>query len=140
MTTNGTHPPLREVPLGRLLGRLRGEFGELAHEEMRLLRAEMDEKKKRAISAAAMGGIALVAALLALGVFAAFLVLLLDLVMPTVLAALIVTLLFLAGAALAGLAARKQLRRIGSPVPQRTISNVKEDVQWLTTRARSSLG
>ncbi|HWH15262.1 MAG TPA: phage holin family protein [Miltoncostaeaceae bacterium] len=140
MTTNGTHPPLREVPLGRLLGRLRGEFGELAHEEMRLLRAEMDEKKRRAISAAGLGGAALVAALIGLGVFAAFLVLLLDLVMPAWLAALIVAVLFLAGAAVAAMAARTQLRHIGSPVPQKTISNVKEDVQWLTTRARSSLG
>lgn len=140
MTTDGTRPPLREVPLGQLLGRMRGEFGELAHEELRLLRAEMDEKKRRALRAGALGGGALVAALLALGVFAAFLVMLLDVWLPGWAAALIVTVLFLVVAGVAAMAARAQLRQVGSPVPQRTISNVKEDVQWLTTRARSSLG
>lgn len=140
MTTETVDRDVRALPLGALLRRFRDEAAELAGVEMDLLRSEIAEKRRRAVSAAVMGAAALVAALCATGVLVAAAVLGLDEAMPAWAAALIVGAVLLVAAVAAALAARQQLRRAGNPLPRRTIETVKEDVAWLTTRARSGIG
>jgi hypothetical protein len=100
-------------------------------ENVELAKAEMAEKGKRAgigvATLAAAGGIGL----LALGAFTAFLILALDGVMPNWAAALCVTGLWAVVAAALGLYGRQKLRQAGTPVPDKTLESVKEDVTWL---------
>jgi uncharacterized membrane protein YqjE len=137
-TTDGDRP-LAHEPLGELFRDAKARFGRLAAEESNLAKAEMAEKKRAATAAATLGGVALVLALCAIGALVATAILALDLVMPAWAAALIVGVVLVIAAAAAGMAARARLRAVGSPLPQRTIESVKEDVGWLSSRVRSGL-
>jgi hypothetical protein len=53
------------------------------------------------------------------------------------LAALIVTLVYAAGAAVLALRGRERLAEAAPPTPEQTIESVKEDVQWAKTHATS---
>jgi len=139
VTTAEINGAVRHLPLAELLRRFRAEAAELAGVEMDVLRDELGEKRRRAVSAVALGGIALLLALCGLGALVAAAILGLDTVLPAWAAALIVGAVLVIGAIGAALAARAQLHRVGTPIPRRTIDNVKEDVTWLTTRARSGL-
>ena len=91
----------------------------------------MTEKGKKAgvgIGAAAAAGLA---GLLALGAFTAFLIIALDEVMPTWAAALCVTALWVVVAVPLALYARTKIQEVGTPVPEKTLESVKEDVAWL---------
>jgi uncharacterized membrane protein YqjE len=100
-------------------------------ENVELAKAELAEKGKRA----GVGAAALVGAggmgLLALGALTAFLILALDGAMPNWAAALCVTVLWALVASALALYGRQQLRQAGTPVPDRTVESVKEDVAWL---------
>ena len=74
-----------------------------------------------------------VTALLGLGALTALLIIVLDSFLPLVVAALIVTLLWLAVAAVLALSGKKALQSATPPVPQ-TVETVKEDIQWAKTR------
>jgi len=65
-------------------------------------------------------------------------ILLLDLVLPAWLAALIVTAVYAAVAAVLGLRGKEEISEAGPPTPDRTVESVKEDVQWAKTRATPS--
>jgi hypothetical protein len=100
-------------------------------ENVDLAKAEMTEKGKKAgvgVGAAAAAGIA---GLLALGAFTAFLIIVLDEVMPTWAAALCVTALWVLVAVPLALYARTKIQEVGTPVPEKTLESVKEDVAWL---------
>jgi hypothetical protein len=100
-------------------------------ENVELAKAEMAEKGKKAgvgVGAAAAAGIA---GLLALGAFTAFLIIVLDEVMPTWVAALCVTALWVLVAVPLALYARTKIQEVGTPVPEKTLESVKEDVAWL---------
>jgi Putative Actinobacterial Holin-X, holin superfamily III len=133
---------LRRRPTLRLIRDLTDQTSTLVHQEVELVKAEVkenidlakaeltDKGKKAGIGVAvlaAAGGIAL----LALGALTAFLILALDGVMPNWLAALCVTALWAGVAAFLGLYGRRKLGEVGTPVPERTIGSVKEDVTWL---------
>jgi hypothetical protein len=105
---------------------------------------------------AGMFGGAAVAAVLALGTLTAFLILALDGVMDNWLAALIIGIVWTAVAIFLALRGRAELRKMGSPMPERAINqlkadagnvasglkedaeesaeSIKEDVQWAKTR------
>jgi len=70
-----------------------------------------------------------VAALLGLGAFTALIVIALDGALALWLATLIVTVLWLALAAVLGLSGKKALQATTPPAPQ-TVETVKEDIQW----------
>ena len=72
---------------------------------------------------------AAVVALLGLGALTAFLIIVLDSFLPLWLAALVVTLLWLAIAAVLGLAGKNAIQKATPPAPQ-TVETVKEDIQW----------
>jgi Putative Actinobacterial Holin-X, holin superfamily III len=114
------------------------DISQLVREELALAKAEMAEKGRKAGVGAGMLSGAAVLALAAVGGSMAFFILLLDSWMPAWLAALIVTAVYAAAAAVLGLRGRDRLSEATPPAPERTIESVKEDVQWAKTRATSS--
>lgn len=114
---------------GELVSRMSQDVSRLVREEMRLARAEMTAKGKRAGIGAGMFGAAGLLALYGVGVLIATVVLALALAMPAWLAALIVAVILLAAAGLAALLGKKQVAEAAPPVPERTVENVKRDVE-----------
>ena len=135
--TDGTSEDLRDRSVGELMKQLAQETSTLVRQEIRLARAEMTEKGKKAGVGIGMFGAAGVAALLALGALTAFFILALDGLMPNWLAALIVALAYGAIAGVLALLGRERVEEAGSPVPEQTVETVKEDVEWAKTQARS---
>ena len=129
---------LREQPIGELLKSLSQETTTLVRQELELAKAEMTEKGKKAGIGAGLIGGAGVAALLALGALTACVIALLDTAMATWLAALIVTVVWAAVAAVLGLRGRDRVQDAGPAVPEQTIETVKEDVEWAKTQTPSA--
>jgi uncharacterized membrane protein YqjE len=121
---------LHEQPIGELLKQLAGEISTLVHQELELAKAEVREKSGKAGPALGMIGAAGGVALLALGALTAFLILALDGAMPNWLAALVVAVVYAAGAAVLYLRGKERVEGVGSLAPRLTIETVKEDVQW----------
>jgi hypothetical protein len=121
-----------------LVKNLSREVSDLVRQEIALARAEMMQKGRKAGRGAGMLSGAAVLGLAAVGGSMATLILLLDLVLPTWLAALIVTAAYAAVAAVLGLRGKQEISEAGPPTPERTVESVKEDVQWAKTRATSS--
>jgi uncharacterized membrane protein YqjE len=122
----GTNP--QDASLGALVSQLSSQLPELIRSEMRLAQAEVAEKGKRAgLGLGALGGAA-VLGLFGFGVLLAALVLVLDLFLPAWLAALIVALLVLAAAAVAGLVGKNKVAEAGPPKPERAMEGLKQDV------------
>jgi hypothetical protein len=121
-----------------LVKNLSREVSDLVRQEIALARAEMMQKGRKAGRGAGMLSGAAVLGLAAVGGSMATLILLLDLVLPTWLAALIVTAAYAAVAAVLGLRGKQEISEAGPPTPERTVESVKEHVQWAKTRATSS--
>ena len=131
---------LRERPIGELLKELANETTTLVRQELDLAKAEMREKAGKAGPGFGMWGAAGVTGLLALGSLTAFLILALDGAIPNWLAALIVGLVYAAIAGVLYVRGKHRVEEAGSPVPEKTIETVKEDVQWAkhpTTSAKT---
>ena len=131
---------LRDRPIGELLKELANETTTLVRQELDLAKAEMREKAGKAGPGFGMWGAAGVTGLLALGTLTAFLILALDGAMPNWLAALIVGLVYAAIAGVLYVRGKQRVEEAGSPVPEKTIETVKEDVQWAkhpTTSAKT---
>lgn len=137
MSTDGA-ADLRQQGTGELLKQLADETSTLVRQELELAKAEMAEKGKEAGKGAGMFGGAGVIGLLALGAFTTFLIALLATAMDTWLAALIVTIVYGAIAGVLALQGKKNIKNAGPPVPEHAQDNVKEDVRWVKTRAKSS--
>ena len=143
-------PPeeLRELSLPELVKQLAEQTTTLIQQEIQLAKvetkeavdlakAEMTDKAKEAGKGAGMLGAAGVLGLLAGIAFTAFLILVLGTFLPDWLAALIVTVLYAAIAAVLSLRGKKQLQSI-DPKPQQTIETVKEDIEWAKTQNKSA--
>jgi uncharacterized membrane protein YqjE len=131
---------LHDRPIGELLKQLANETTTLMRQELDLAKAEMREKAGKAVPGFGMWGAAGATGLLALGSLTAFLILALDGAMPNWLAALIVGLVYAAVAGVLYLRGKRRVEEAGSPVPEKTIETVKEDVQWAkhpTTSAKT---
>ena len=131
---------LRDRPIGELLKQLADETTTLVRQELELAKAEMREKAGKAGPGFGLWGAAGVTALLAGGALTAFLILALDGVMPNWLAALIVGVVYAAIAGVLYVNGKHRVEEAGTPVPQKTIESVKEDVQWAkhpTTSAKT---
>jgi uncharacterized membrane protein YqjE len=122
---------LRERSTSDLVKQLSQQASALARQEIQLAKAEVREKA--AVASAGVGalGAAAVAGLLALGALTACLILVLDDVMPAWTAALCVTALWAVVAVALALFGRQRLREMETPVPEKTLESLKEDVQWL---------
>jgi hypothetical protein len=135
-----TAPPentLRDQPTGALLKELSDQTTTLVKQELDLAKAELAEKGKQAGTGAGMfGG----AGLFGFGAFAALtacLIAVLATAMDTWLAALIVAVAYAAVAGVMALTGKKKVQEAAPPVPEQTKDSVKEDLEWVKTRARS---
>jgi uncharacterized membrane protein YqjE len=110
----------------------------LIRQELSLAKLEVSEKVKHAGIGAGMFGAAGLVAILALGTLVATLVLVLATAMDAWLAALIVTVVYAAIAGVLALTGKGRLSNATPLAPEHTQDNVKEDVRWVKTRARSN--
>jgi uncharacterized membrane protein YqjE len=133
------HDPVeaRDRGLGELVKDLAGQTSTLVRQEIKLAQAEVTQKGKLAGKGAGMLAGAAVAALLGLGALTALLIVALDGALALWLAALIVTVLWLAIAGVLAMSGKKALQSATPPVPQ-TVETVKEDIQWAKTQTGSA--
>ena len=125
-------PPSRPDPhdasLGQLVSQVSQQLPELVRSELRLAQADVAEKGKAAGLGVGMFGAAGVLALYGLGALFATLILVLALWLPAWAAALIVTVLIFAGAAVAGLLGKNKVSEATPAKPERAMEGVKQDV------------
>jgi uncharacterized membrane protein YqjE len=126
----------RDRGFGELVKDLAGQTSTLVRQEIKLAQAEVTERGKVAGKGAGMLAGAAGAALLGLGALTALAAVVLDSFLPLWLAALIVTLLWLALAAALAMTGKKALQASTPPAPQ-TVETVKEDIQWAKTQTGS---
>ncbi len=123
--------------LGEEFAAIAEDMRQLARMEVELAKAEVREQIQLATRAAIYGGIAAVLALMTLGFLLLALRDLLDLWMPAWAASLITAGVALVIAAIVGWLAYNRVKQI-TVVPKKTMSSVKEDVQWAKDQLRSS--
>jgi uncharacterized membrane protein YqjE len=137
MAQHNGDPELRDRSTADLLKQLSDQTTTLVRREIDLAKAELAEKGKRAGMGAGMfGG----AGLFGVGAFAALttcLIAALATGMALWLAALIVTVVYGAIAAVLALTGKGKVQEATPPVPEQAIESTKEDVEWAKTRARS---
>jgi hypothetical protein len=117
-----------ERPLGELLSEVTSQLQALMRKEIELAKVETKEQIDRGVKGAAAFGAAGVVGLLAAILLSFAAAWGLAAVMPTGLAFLIVAVVFGAVAGVLALQGKKKLATF-SPVPERTVETVKEDVQ-----------
>jgi len=100
-------------------------------ENVELAKSELADKGKKAGVGVGAASAAAAAGLLALGAFTAAMILALDGTMPNWAAALCVTAFWVLVAIPLALVARSKIKEVGTPVPEKTLRSVKEDVAWL---------
>ncbi|MDF9811257.1 phage holin family protein [Streptomyces sp. SPB162] len=124
-----------DASVGELVKRASEQLSELVRGEMRLARAELTEKGKRAgLGGGLLGGAALIA-VIGLQALVATAIALLALAVSVWAAAAIVTgALFVIAAVLAFLG-KKQVARAVPPAPEAAIDSVKADVEEIKGRA-----
>jgi uncharacterized membrane protein YqjE len=122
-------PAPAEPSLGELVTQLTEQTSRLVRSEMQLAQAEMQEKAKNAGVGAGLFGAAGIVALYGAGALIATVILALSLVLPAWAAALIVTVVLFAIAGVVALTGQKRVNRATPPAPQRTIDNVKRDIE-----------
>jgi uncharacterized membrane protein YqjE len=118
----------QDQTLGALVHQLTQQVPELIRSEMRLAQAEVAQKGKRAGVGIGMFSVAGLLAFFAFGSLVATAILALSLVVDAWLAALIVALVLLAGAAVAGMVGKNKVAEAGPPAPERAIQGLKDDI------------
>src|SRR5205085_7274291 len=106
---NEPDPRLREQAMSELFKQLSNDLSTLVRQELRLAQGEMTEKGKRAGFGAGMFGGAGVIGLVALGTFSACLIAALSKAMDVWLAALIVTVIYVALAGVLALSGKQHV-------------------------------
>jgi Putative Actinobacterial Holin-X, holin superfamily III len=137
-TEQRTDNELRERPLGEVAKDLTSDVALLVRKEIELAKAEMAEKGRTAAPGLGMFGGAGVVGLCAAGALTASLILVFSLFLPDWAAALIVGVVLAAVAFVLARQGKEQIADAGKPVPEQTIETVKEDVEWVKTRASSA--
>ncbi|HVD37797.1 MAG TPA: phage holin family protein [Solirubrobacterales bacterium] len=137
-TMNGESQELRSHSTGELVKELSEQTTTLVRKEIELAKAELSKKGKVAGEGAGMFGGAAVVGLLALGTLTTMILALLDKAMDLWVAALIVTLVYGAIAAVLALTGKDRVKKGMPPAPEQTVETVKEDVQWAKSQARSA--
>jgi uncharacterized membrane protein YqjE len=131
-------PESFDKSLGDLLKQLLHDVKHLIDQEIALVKAEMNEKIMLLATVAGLFAGAAILGLFAFGVLTAAIVLVIDLWLPTWLAALIVTGAYLAIAGVLALIARSRLKKAGGPVPEQTVETLKEEVEWVKDQGKTS--
>lgn len=124
-----TDPRTNDDPtLGALVHQLTQQVPDLIRSEMRLAQAEVTEKGKRAGVGIGMFSVAGLLAFFAIGTLVTTAVLALALVVDAWLAALIVALVLLAAAAVAGLVGKNKVAAAAPPKPELALDGLKQDL------------
>ncbi|HYP06909.1 MAG TPA: phage holin family protein [Bryobacteraceae bacterium] len=124
----------RERPMAEVFRDIIANVHEMVRSEVRLARVEIREETAKTARAGAMLGAGAVMAMIA-GVFLLVCIAqLLDLFMPDWAAALVVA---LAMGIPAAILISKGRDRLHVPVPEKTIDNVKENVEWMKNQTKS---
>jgi uncharacterized membrane protein YqjE len=129
---------LNSRPTGDLLRELSNQTTTLVRQEIELLKAELTEKGRTAGVGVGMFGGAGLFGVFAFAALTTCIIAALTEVMSLWLAALIVTVVYAAVAAVLGLRGRDKVQEATPIAPEQTTESVKEDVQWAKTRAQSS--
>lgn len=116
-----------DAPIGELLTQLSAQTSRLVRDEMRLAQKEFTESAKHAGVGAGLLSGAGIAALFGLAALITAAIAALSLALPVWAAALIVAAVLFVVAGIAALVSRKQLEQ-ASPTPERTVANVKQDI------------
>jgi uncharacterized membrane protein YqjE len=124
----------RERPMTDVVKDIISNVQEMVRSEVRLARVEIRDETSKAARAAAMLAVGGVIGIIAALFFLVFLVQLLDLVMPDWAATLLVGVVLGIAAAIFISKGRDRLR---VPVPEKTIENVKENVEWMKNQTKS---
>jgi hypothetical protein len=131
---------LRRESLSDVVKQVTDEASTLLHQEIRLAKAEMTGKAKAAgIGAGMFGGAGYTLHLASLGLMLC-LIFALATAMPAWLAALVVTVLFVAAAGALALLGKKRIEQAGPPVPEQAIESVKQTIETVKEEARWGLG
>jgi uncharacterized membrane protein YqjE len=137
-TANGESEELRSHSTGELVKQLSEQTTTLVRKEIELAKAELSEKGKVAGQGAGMFGGAAVVGLLAAGVLTVMILALLDKAMDLWVAALIVTVIYGAIAAVLAMSGKDRVKQGLPAAPEETVETVKEDVQWAKSQAKSA--
>ena len=130
----------RHEPVPELLKEVSSEAQTLVRQEIRLAAAEMAEKSKEiGVGAGLVGGAGYTLHLASLGLMLC-LIFALATVMAAWLAALVVTVAFVAIAGALALAGRKRIKQAGPPVPEEAIESVKQTIETVKEEAKWGLG
>jgi uncharacterized membrane protein YqjE len=133
---NRSQAALNERSVPELMRQLSEQTATLVRQELELAKVELTEKGKRAGIGVGMFGAAGVVGLYALGALTAAIVLALSLAMTGWLAALIVAVVYAAVAGGLALSGKSNVQRGVPPVPEQTVTTVKEDVEVAKQRAK----
>jgi uncharacterized membrane protein YqjE len=117
-----------DLSTGQLIGQLSEQTSRLVRSELQLAQVELKNSAKHAGLGVGLFSVAGVLAWFGLGALTTTAIIALDLVLPLWAAALIVTLLLFVAAGIAALVGKKQVQQV-TPTPERTVENVKLDVQ-----------
>jgi len=109
--------------------RLGEDISVLVRQDLDSARAEMVEKAKRAGMGSGMLSGSAVAGLCTLLCLTGLVVVLLSLAMKLWVGLLIVTGLWAGTAAILALAGKRKIQKVGTPLPERAIKNIKADLQ-----------
>jgi uncharacterized membrane protein YqjE len=127
-----------DQPVGELVKQLSQQTSELARKEVELAKAELAIKGRKAGIGAGMFGGAGLFGVFAFAVLTAAAILALAIVLDAWLAALIIGAAYAAIAGVLALTGKQRVEEATPPAPERTIENVKEDVQWTKQRAQEA--
>jgi hypothetical protein len=119
-----------------LVRELSEQVSTLVRDELALARTEMVEKGKRAGTGAGLLGGATALALYGLGALLITVGALLALVMPVWVAALVITVVLFAGAGVAALIGKNQVRRALPPEPEAAMASGRRDVEAVKNAIR----
>jgi hypothetical protein len=141
-TGSVSHAPgdLRDAPIADVAKTVAGQAQTLAAQEVKLAKAEMGEKVKEVGIAAGLGGGAGYVAYLASIAFMLTLIFALGEIMPTAVAALIVTLVLAAIAGVLAIKAKKKIQQAGPPIPEQTVESVKQTIETVKEGVAWGLG
>jgi uncharacterized membrane protein YqjE len=124
-----SHPmQSNDQTIGALVHQLTTQVPELIRSELRLAQAEVTQKGKAAGVGIGIAGVAGILALFGFGTLIATAVLALAEFLDAWLAALVVALVLLVTAAVAGLIGKKKVTEAGPPTPDLAVEGLKEDI------------
>ena len=138
MTELDTRTRDRDASTAELLKQLSEQTTSLVRKEIELAKVELAEKGKKAGIGAGMFGGAGALGFYAFGAITACLILALATAVAPWLAALIVAVVYGAGAGILALTGKKKVTEATPPVPEEALDSTKEDVRWVKTRATAA--